>query len=325
MRPSYLDAYQNSSLRKVTDKAWALLESCSLCPRRCGVNRLQDKKGFCKTGLKARVCSYMSHRGEEPPISGSKGSGTIFFSHCNMHCVYCQNYEFSQKGEGREVDSGELADMMLELQASGCHNINLVTPTHVMPQILKSLQSAVKKGLTIPLVYNTGGYELAQIIGLLEGIVDVYLPDMRYADNKMAMRYSDAPDYPAYNQESVREMRRQVGDAIFSVGGIIERGLVIRHLVLPADISGTEKIMRFIARELSPDTYLSLMSQYYPCYQSADFPEIDRRISQEEYQKAQNLMHECGLYNGWTQESFGLARFAGIHIKPVAKNEQRDA
>ena len=266
----------------------------------------------------------MPHHGEEPPISGKSGSGTIFFSYCNMRCVYCQNYEFSQRGEGREVDLEELADMMLQLQGLGCHNLNLVTPTHVMPQILKSLQLAIKKGLNIPIVYNTGGYELPKMIKLLEGIVDVYLPDMRYADNNMAIKYSAAPDYPKYNQESVKEMHRQVGIASMHSDGLTKKGLIIRHLVLPDNISGTAEIMRFISRQLSRDTYISLMSQYYPCHRSAEFPEINRRITQEEYQKAEDLMAECGLYNGWTQESFGLARFAGNNIKPILRDKQYD-
>jgi putative pyruvate formate lyase activating enzyme len=266
----------------------------------------------------------MAHRGEEPPISGRNGSGTIFFSYCNMHCAYCQNYEFSQKGEGREVDSEELADMMLELQNLGCHNLNLVTPTHVMPQILKSLELAVKKGFHLPIVYNTGGYELAEIIKLLDGIVDIYLADMRYADKKVAIKYSGAPDYPKYNQVSVKEMQRQVGIAQFQASGIVKKGLIIRHLVLPNNISGTAKIMRFIAGDLSKDTYLSLMSQYYPCYRSPDFPELNRRITPEEYREAKRLAQEYGLANGWTQESFGLKRFAGTNIKPILKNERRD-
>ncbi len=325
MRSSYLESDQNQTFQKLTDKAWSLLESCSICPRRCGINRLQDQKGFCKTGLKPRVCNYMAHHGEEPPISGKNGSGTIFFSYCNMHCAYCQNYEFSQEGEGREVDFQELADMMLELQNLGCHNLNLVTPTHVMPQILKSLELAIKKGFRLPIVYNTGGYELPEIIKLLDGIVDIYLADMRYSDNKMAIKYSNAPDYPKYNQNSIKEMQRQVGIAQFDGPGIIKKGLIVRHLVLPNNISGTAKIMRFIAGDLSRDTYISLMSQYYPCYRCVNFPELNRRITQEEYQEAQNLMHEYGLANGWIQESFGLERFAGTNIKPIFKNERRDA
>jgi putative pyruvate formate lyase activating enzyme len=289
------------------------------------VNRLSNESGFCKTGLKPKVTSYMPHHGEEPPISGERGSGTIFFSNCNMGCAYCQNYQFSQLGEGREVDFVDLAHFMLELQGLGCHNINLVTPTHVTPQILKALQIAIPKGLKIPLVYNTGGYELFEMIRLLEGIVDIYLPDMRYADQEMGEKYSNAPDYPKHNQASLKEMHRQVGIADIDNEGIIKRGLIIRHLVLPNKISGTEKVMRFIAEELSKETYISLMSQYTPYYKAPDMKDISRRITLEEYEEAENFMHECGLYNGWTQDSGGLERFAGIHIKPNIKDKSDES
>ena len=317
MYPSYIEAYNSGNLDKVAEKTFKMLESCSICPRRCKVNRLKDEKGFCKTGLKPKVYNFMAHHGEEPPISGENGSGTIFFSNCNMACVYCQNYEFSQVGEGREVDFEELADFMLQLQQMNCHNINLVTPTHVLPQIINALKIAVSKGLTIPLVYNTGGYELAEIIKLLAGIVDIYLPDMRYVDNAAAIKYSNAPDYPEYNQEALREMHRQVGIAKFDKENIIKRGLIIRHLVLPDNISGTDKVMRFIGDELSADTYISLMSQYFPCYKAGQFTEISRRITPEEYTEAKRIMQRYGLNKGWLQESYGLERFAGINIKPA--------
>jgi putative pyruvate formate lyase activating enzyme len=316
MYPSYLEPYNNGNLNKLIEKTFKLLESCCICPRRCKVNRLKDEKGYCKTGLKPRVCSFMPHHGEEPPISGTQGSGTIFFSWCNMACVYCQNYEFSQLGQGREVEFEELAQFMLTLQKLGCHNINLVTPAHVMPQILKALEIAISNGLKIPLVYNTGGYELPQIIELLKAIVDIYLPDMRYADNDMATKYSDAPDYPKYNQESVIQMHRQVGVAKIEKG-IIKRGLVIRHLVLPDNISGTDKIMKFIAEEVSKDTYISLMSQYIPYYKAREFKEISRRITYKEYADARQIMQKYGLSNGWVQESYGLERFAGVNIKQI--------
>lgn len=316
MYPSYIDSYQNGKLQKIIEQGFRLLESCCVCPRKCGVNRLKDEKGFCRTGIKPSVCSYMPHHGEEPPISGTHGSGTIFFSYCNMACVYCQNYEFSQLGQGREVDSEELAKSMLELQKIGCHNINLVTPTHVMPQILKALELSINKGLKIPLVYNTGGYELPEIIKLLDGIVDIYLPDMRYADEAMALRYSNAKDYPEYNQKAVKEMRRQVGVAEIDAEGTIKKGLIIRHLVLPNNISGTDKIMKFISEEISKDTYISLMSQYCPYYKASQFKEISRRITSQEYEEAKQSMNKHRLYNGWIQESYGSERFAGIHIKP---------
>ncbi len=317
MYPAYLNLQNNGTLSQRIEDACQILQSCVLCPRKCKVNRLKNESGFCRNGLKPKVCSFMLHHGEEPPISAERGSGTIFFSGCNMACAYCQNYEFSQLDEGKEVGFAELADFMLQLQNMGAHNINLVTPTHAMPQILQALNTAISKGLKIPLVYNTGGYELAEIVKLLEGIVDIYLPDMRYADSEMAVKYSSAPDYPKYNQESLKEMQRQVGVAQIDGHGIIKRGLIIRHLVLPDNISGTEKIMKFIAQEISADTYISLMSQYLPSYQAGNFPEINRRITSEEYARAQQAMQKYGLSCGWIQESYGLERFAGIHIKPA--------
>lgn len=315
--PSYLELYRDSKLARLAEKTFQMLSSCTLCPRKCKVNRLKNQAGFCKTGLKARVCSFMPHHGEEPPVSGTNGSGTIFFSGCNMACAYCQNYQFSQLGEGREVEAGELAGFMLELQKMGCHNINLVSPTHVLPQILEALVLAIPAGLKIPLVYNTGGYELAEIIRLLEGIIDIYLPDMRYSEEKMAIKYSQAPGYPQFNRKAVKEMHRQTGVARIDKDGLIKRGLIIRHLVLPENIPGTDKTMRFIAEELSKDSYISLMSQYLPCYKSMEYPEISRRITEEEYLQAQRSMSESGLENGWTQSGHGLERFAGVHIKPA--------
>ena len=318
MNPSYLTAQKTGKLTKVIIATNKLLESCSICPRKCKINRLKGAMGFCKTGLQAEVYSYMAHHGEEPPISGTKGSGTIFFSHCNMACVYCQNYEFSQKNEqGRGVSGQELAEIMLKLQERDCHNINLVSPTHVMPQILQALKIAIEKGLKIPLVYNTSGYELPEMIQLLDGIIDIYLPDMRYADTIMSQKFSSAPDYPKCNQLAVKEMNRQVGLAQINSKGIIEKGVIIRHLVLPANISGTEKIMKFIAQELSVHTYISLMSQYSPYYKACDYPELKRKLTLQEYEAAQDSMDKYSLHNGWTQDSGGLERFAGVNIKPI--------
>lgn len=319
MKPSYIASYESGKLQQAAERAHTMLACCTICPRMCKVNRLKNELGYCKTGVNARVCSYMPHRGEEPPISGERGSGTIFFSHCNMSCVYCQNYEFSQLGQGREVRPDDLADIMLELQGLGCHNINLVSPTHILPQILAGLALAIPRGLNLPLVYNTGGYELPVMIKLLENIVDIYLPDMRYAREEMALKYSLAAGYPKYNQASVKEMQRQVGVARIDNQGIIERGLIIRHLVLPNNVSGTEEVMRFIANEVSPETYVSLMSQYLPYYQAKDHQGISRRLFKKEYEEAEEIMHKYGLYNGWIQESYGLERFAGVHIKPNLK------
>jgi putative pyruvate formate lyase activating enzyme len=263
----------------------------------------------------------MSHHGEEPPISGKSGSGTIFFSNCNMACVYCQNYEFSQLGKGREVSCEVLAGYMLDLQKRNCHNINLVTPTHILPQILMALKIAITGGLEIPLVYNTGGYELVEIIKLLDGIVDIYLADMRYADNAYSLKYSSATDYPRYNQKALKEMRFQIGRDEIDQEGVIKRGLIIRHLVLPNNISGTDKVMRFISEELSKDSLVSLMSQYLPYHKAGEFKDISRRLTNKEYEAAKEAMKKYGLHEGWIQESYGLERFAGVNIKAVLKNE----
>lgn len=309
--PAYLNAHHNRKLDELIEKAQKMLESCSICPRKCRVNRQNDERGFCRQGRKAKVYSYLAHHGEEPPISDKNGSGTIFFSGCNMSCCYCQNYEFSQRDKGKEVTPEELAAFMLRLQEMGCHNINLVTPTHILPQILSALKIAIPGGLCIPLVYNTSGYELPEIIRLLDGIIDIYLVDMRYSDEKKALKYSSAPNYPKYNLASVKEIYRQVG----------KTGLIIRHLVLPENLSGTKEIMRFIKEELSLNVPISLMSQYMPCFKAGKYPELSRRITLDEYEKAIEIMHKEGLYQGWTQESHGLARFAGINIKSNLKND----
>jgi len=313
--PSYLGAFQNGQLEKAVKETFDLLESCSLCPRKCGVNRIEGKTGFCKTGRLMKIYSYLAHKGEEPPISGKNGSGTIFFSGCNMSCVYCQNFEFSQTDKGEAKTEAELCDIMLSLQNTGCHNINLVTPTHVLPQILKALTLAIPKGLRIPLVYNTAGFELAEIIKLLKGIVDIYLPDMRYADETLALKYSKAAQYPDFNRDSVLEMHRQVGIPIFNADDTIKKGLIIRHLVLPENISGTGKTMEFIAKNLSQDSYISLMSQYMPLNKAEQSKELSRRITKKEYNEAQNAMEKYGLSNGWTQEAYGSDTLAGINIK----------
>ena len=316
MYPSYLETHKNGQLVKRIKEAFSLIESCSLCPRRCGVNRLKDKKGFCKTGYLARLYSYMPHFGEEPSISGHAGSGAIFFSGCNMACAYCQNYKFSQLNEGRGVESEELAQVMLELQELGCHNINLVTPTHILPQILEALSLAISRGLRLPLVYNTSGYELPEVISLLADIIDIFLTDMRYAEDRMSTKYSNAPSYPKYNQAAIQRMHQQLGATQIDNQGLITRGLIIRHLVLPDNIAGTDRIMNFIAQEISTDTYVSLMSQFLPCHNAFKYPELSRRISEQEYTQAQEMMLKSGLYNGWLQESGGLARLAGTNIKP---------
>jgi putative pyruvate formate lyase activating enzyme len=285
------------------DAAYGLLESCRVCPRECGVNRLKnDKLGFCRSGLNPVISSVSPHHGEEPPLSGTKGSGTIFFTNCNLRCVYCQNYPISQMGTGAERTTGELACQMLWLQEQGCHNVNLVTPTHFMPQILKALGIARERGFRLPLVYNTSGYDSLESLKLLDGIVDIYLPDMRYSDDKAALKYSIAPHYPEVNRAAIKEMYRQVGNLVMDEDGIAKRGLIIRHLILPCGLSGTERIMKFLAEEISKDVYISLMSQYFPAYKAAEHKEINRRISEEEYDKAYDIKMRYGLKNGWVQE-----------------------
>lgn len=315
MYPKYLKAYREGILQERADRLYRELKNCEICPRNCRVDRLEGKVGFCKTGKKARVYSYFSHYGEEPAISGENGSGTIFFSNCNLGCLYCQNYEFSQLGKGKEVEEEELASYILELQKEGCHNINFVTPTHVIAQILKALILAIEKGLSIPLVYNTSGYDSLEALKLLDGIFDIYLPDARYGDSGIAFKYSQAKDYPTVNKTALKEMYRQVGKAKINDAGVIESGLIIRHLVLPNNLSSTDKIMRFIAQELSPDTYISLMSQYFPCHKAKDYHELSRRLRREEYSAAMEIMYSCGLHNGWVQDELGLDRFAGVNIK----------
>jgi len=292
-----------TELQNRIDAAYELLESCRVCPRECGVNRLKnDKLGFCRSGLNPVVSSASPHHGEEPPLSGTKGSGTIFFANCNLRCVYCQNYPISQMGNGAERTPGELACQMLWLQEQGCHNLNLVTPTHFMPQILKALGIARERGFNLPVVYNTSGYESLDALRLLDGIVDIYMPDMRYGEDGVARRYSAAPDYPGANRAAVREMYRQVGNLVVDKNGIAVRGLVIRHLVLPNGFSGTREIMKFLAEEISKDVYISLMSQYFPAYKATAMKELSRRITAEEYEEACGIMDKYGLENGWVQE-----------------------
>ncbi len=299
--PSYL----NLGLREIERRAEEALEkmySCTLCPWKCGVNRFQGKKlGVCRSRSKAMVSSYNLHFGEEPPISGEKGSGTIFFTNCTLRCAFCQNYPISQYGAGKEYSDDELASMMLNLQDRGAHNINFVTPTHFVANILNALYIAVKKGLRIPLVYNTSGYELIETLKLLDGIIDIYLPDIKYSDNRMAKKYSMAKDYVKYNREALKEMYRQVGNLKLNKKGIAVKGLIIRHLVLPNGISGTRKALEFIAKELSPEVTVSLMSQYFPANKANSIPELSRGITSEEYFIAVREMKTLGLKNGWTQ------------------------
>jgi putative pyruvate formate lyase activating enzyme len=277
------------------------MRNCKLCPRRCAVNRLEGELGYCGTGRDPVVSSYNAHFGEEPPISGSAGSGTIFFTNCNMKCVYCQNYPISQLKNGREVSVEELGSMMLALQARGCHNVNFVTPSHMVPQILKGLLLAADRGLDLPLVYNSGGYDSVETLRLLDNVFDIYMPDSRYGFDEQAGKYSDAPDYVEVNRKALKEMHRQVGDLDVKEG-VASRGLLIRHLVLPNGLSNSRKVFAFIAKELAENTYMSLMDQYFPCYEAGTYPELSRRISSEEYKEALDAMWESGLQRGWVQD-----------------------
>lgn len=285
-------------LEKRAHEALALLESCQICPRRCQVNRLNDERGYCRTGRWARVASYTPHFGEEPPLVGRSGSGTIFFSGCNLSCVFCQNWDISQLDAGREVKAEELARMMLALQEEGCHNINFVTPTHVVPQILEALVLARRDGLSVPLVYNSGGYDSVEALHLLDGIIDIYMPDAKYGSDGPAQKYSHAPGYTAVMKAALKEMHRQVGDLVMDDEGIARQGLLVRHLVLPAGAAGTEEVVRFISQQISTHTYLNVMAQYRPEYQACRFPELDRPITAREYAQAVHLAEEAGLVRG---------------------------
>lgn len=297
------------------EKARALLEECILCPRRCKVNRLAGKKGFCRLGSELVVSTISVHYGEEPPISGDRGSGTVFFTSCNLLCVFCQNYPISHLGEGKVMSSQALAEGMLSLQDRGVHNINLVTPTHLVPQIMEALYIAYNKGLSIPTVYNTGGYDSLETLAFLDGIIDIYMPDMKYSDNAAGKMLSNVSDYPERNREAIIEMHRQVGDFQIDDAGIGVKGLLIRHLVLPNGLAGTRDIMQFIAAKISRNTYISLMSQYFPDGTACGLLKINRRITAKEYAEAQSAMEEAGLFNGWMQERgideriFNIRRF----------------
>jgi len=277
------------------------LSRCRLCGHFCGVNRLAGQRGFCEAGLKIRLYKYKIHFGEEPPISGHRGSGILFLSGCTMRCVYCQNFPMSHRREGVDIGPERLAHIMLQLQRWGVHNINLVTATHYIPQILEALELAYRQGLTLPIVYNTNGFESPEALELLEGIVDVYLPDMKYTRREYAKRYSSAPNYPAINRQAIREMYRQVGLLQRDSQGIAIKGLIVRHLLLPGFLSGTPKVLEFLAQDLSPEVHISLMSQYLPIWGARKFPELSRRITREEFELACEMLEAWGFHNGWIQ------------------------
>ncbi len=287
VRPAYLKLAESGELTERACRAWQHLEDCDLCARYCRIDRLETIKGaVCRTGERALVHGHGPHHGEEDPLRGWNGSGTIFFSWCNLRCVYCQNWDISQKGLGRVVEPDELAGMMLELQARGCHNINFVSPSHVVAQIIAAVSIAANQGLTLPLVYNTGGYDSVEALELLDGVIDIYMPDMKYGDADTAHRYSHVRDYVEVNRRAVREMHRQVGDLVLDDDGIAVRGLLVRHLVLPQNIGGTDSMLHFLATEVSVDTWLNIMDQYRPCYRADDYASLDRPISRLEYTQA---------------------------------------
>jgi len=296
--PSYLNI-EEDDFKKRINLLWDNLRSCTLCPRNCNVDRLSGETGGCRADSRLFISSYNLHFGEEPPISGVRGSGTIFFSHCLSRCVYCQNYPISQMGYGNEYSVGDLTEMMVYLQKKGAHNINFVTPTHYIPHIVKAIYIARKKGLSIPIVYNTFGYESIEILKMLDGIVDIYLPDMRYSENKFAAKFSAVANYVEINRAAIKEMFRQVGNLI-TKDGIAKKGVIVRLLVLPNRISGTIDTLNFLKQEVSPDIYISFMDQYFPAYKVKKYDLLNRTITIEEYKEVLAVAKD---FNGWIQKT----------------------
>ena len=297
--PSYIRLFEKGELQQRIRVLKESLKECRLCPRECGVNRLNGEVGVCQAGLEPVVSSAFPHFGEEPPLVGYQGSGTIFLAYCNLRCIFCQNYDISHLGNGEPMTSSDLARVMVRLQEMGCHNINFVTPTHYAPQIVASLPEAIEKGLRLPIVYNCSGYESIEVIRLLEGVVDIYMPDAKYMDGKYSKQFSNAPDYPEIIKEVLKEMHRQVGDLTANSKGIAERGLLIRHLVMPHGVASSEAVFRFIAEEISVHSYVNIMDQYRPEYRAHECPEINRRITQKEYQEATQWAKRYQLYRGF--------------------------
>lgn len=295
--PAYFKLYETGELERRVERAVQSLSNCRVCPRDCKVDRLANKTAVCKTGRYALVGSFFPHFGEEDCLRGINGSGTIFFSMCNLRCVFCQNYDISQAGEGVEAEPEELADMMIELQLRGCHNINFVTPEHVVPQMVEALPIAIRRGLHVPIVYNTSAYDSMESLELLDGIVDIYMPDFKFWDEELSLKYMKAKDYPVAARRAIKEMHRQVGDLVLDENGLAQRGLMIRHLVMPGEIAGTKEIMQFIASEVSTNTYVNVMAQYYPAGKvSADqYADINRNIERSEYEAAIKAARDAGL------------------------------
>ncbi len=295
MVASYVGLWEIGELARRAEESVLRLASCELCARRCGADRLHGRQGKCRTGRAAGVSSYGAHFGEEAPLVGSRGSGTIFFACCNLACIYCQNHEISHLGEGMPANREALARTMVALQSRGCHNVNLVSPTHVVPQILEALVVAAGMGLRIPLVYNTGGYDTVETLRLLEGVVDIYMPDMKYSDDGVGLVLSGVAGYAEANRAAVKEMQRQVGDLVLDERGLAMRGLLVRHLVLPEGLAGTEGVAAFLAREVSRDCYVNVMDQYRPAFRAWDHPALSRRISRAEYRCAVDAARATGL------------------------------
>jgi len=301
--PSYLKLLADGTLQQRAEQAMRQLAACNLCPRLCGVDRLAGERGFCRSGALAQVASANVHMWEEPPISGTRGSGTVFFSNCTANCLFCQNYPISQLGVGCEYAAQGLAKLMLDLQRRGCHNINLVTPTHYVAQIIAAVALAARQGLQIPILYNTSGYDRVETLQLLEGIVDIYLPDSKYTDDAVARQLSRYVDYVANNRAALLEMRRQVGlELQLDADGLAYRGLIVRHLVLPEDLSQTPQVLRWLADNLGREVYVSLMSQYFPAHKAIDHAQLGRGLTVDEYLAALDAFDDAGLDQGWRQE-----------------------
>jgi len=293
--PAYIETFNKGLLAEKIKTANELLKSCTLCPRKCEVDRLSGETGICKTGDKAYIASFNAHFGEEAPLVGINGSGTIFFTHCNLLCIFCQNYDISHLGHGEEMSNEQMAGIMLHLQNAGCHNINFVTPSHVVPQILSAVEVAVKNGLSVPLVYNTGGYDRVETLKLLEGVFDIYMPDFKFWDSEVAETMCKAGDYPEVARNALVEMHRQVGDLVTDESGIARRGLLLRHLVLPSGLAETREIMRFIASKISKNTYVNIMPQYRPCGRAAEVKELSVYLSKKDFQAALQEAMEEGI------------------------------
>jgi putative pyruvate formate lyase activating enzyme len=292
---AYVGTLRNGTLQEKIDRAYGLLKDCTACPRKCRVNRLDGETGFWQVAAKGTVSSANPHFGEERPLVGTGGSGTIFFTSCNLKCVFCQNYEISHLMEGQELETETLGELMLGLQRLGCHNINLVTPSHVVPQILAAVEYAASFGLQVPLVFNSGGYDTLETLRILDGVVDIYMPDLKSMDSRVCKELMDAPDYPEVVRAAIIEMHRQVGDLQINERGIATRGLLVRHLVMPDDLASTREAMRFLAREVSKNTYVNIMNQYRPCGRSYEHPPLDRSVNRTEYLRAVEVAGEEGI------------------------------